>query len=92
MCLGLGGAQKDTAFTRTHDCLYEFIRWLSAARLGGEIGEDVAMCEFERIWQADGPTDHLPSRRTIAAWLIAWFGRSCDWAPGNGSQGRTAHD
>ncbi|HZC14262.1 MAG TPA: ATP-dependent DNA helicase, partial [Thermoleophilaceae bacterium] len=56
--LGLGGAQKSTAFTRTHDCLYEFIQWLSAARLGGEIGEDVAMCEFERIWQAHGPTDH----------------------------------
>jgi DNA helicase II / ATP-dependent DNA helicase PcrA len=56
--LGLGGARKSTAFTRTHDCLYEFIQWLSAARLGGEIGEDVAMCEFERIWQAGGPTDH----------------------------------
>jgi hypothetical protein len=56
--LGLGGARKDTAYTRTHDCLYEFIRWLAAARLGGEVGEDVAMCEFERIWQADGPTDH----------------------------------
>jgi hypothetical protein len=56
--LGLGGAQKSTAFTRTHDCLYEFIQWLSAARLGGEIGADVAMCEFERIWQANGPTDH----------------------------------
>jgi DNA helicase II / ATP-dependent DNA helicase PcrA len=56
--LGLGGAQKSTAFTRTHDCLYEFIQWLSAARLGGEIGEAVAMCEFERIWQANGPTDH----------------------------------
>jgi hypothetical protein len=56
--LGLGGAQKSTAFTRTHDCLYEFIQWLSAARLAGEIGEAVAMCEFERIWQANGPTDH----------------------------------
>jgi DNA helicase II / ATP-dependent DNA helicase PcrA len=56
--LGLGGAQKSTAFTRTHDCLYEFMQWLSAARLSGEIGEDGAMCEFDRIWQANGPTDH----------------------------------
>ena len=56
--LGLGGARKSTAFTRTHDCLYEFMQWLSAARLGGDIGEDVAMCEFDRIWQANGPTDH----------------------------------
>jgi hypothetical protein len=56
--LGLGGAQKSTAFTRTHDCLYDFMQWLSAARLGAEIAEDVAMCEFDRIWQANGPTDH----------------------------------
>jgi len=56
--LGLGGAQKSTAFTRTHDCLYEFIQWLSAARLRGDIGEAVAMGAFERIWQANGPTDH----------------------------------
>ncbi len=56
--LGLGGARKSTAFTRTHDCVYEFMQWLSAARLSGEIGEDVAMREFDRLWQANGPTDH----------------------------------
>jgi PD-(D/E)XK nuclease superfamily len=56
--LGLGGARKSTAFTRTHDCLYEFMQWLSAARLSGAIGEDVAMGEFNRIWQVNGPTDH----------------------------------
>jgi hypothetical protein len=56
--LGLGGAQTSTAFTRTHDCLYAFIQWLSAARLGGDIGEAVAMGAFECIWQANGPTDH----------------------------------
>jgi DNA helicase II / ATP-dependent DNA helicase PcrA len=56
--LGLGGAQKSTAFTRTHECLYAFMQWLSAARLGGAVGEEVAMRAFERIWQADGPTDH----------------------------------
>jgi DNA helicase II / ATP-dependent DNA helicase PcrA len=56
--LGLGGARKDTAFTRTHECLHTFMQWLSAARLSGDIGEDMALCEFERIWQANGPTDH----------------------------------
>jgi DNA helicase II / ATP-dependent DNA helicase PcrA len=56
--LGLGGAQKSTAFTRTHNCLYDFMQWLSAARLSAAIAEDVAMCEFDRIWQANGPTDH----------------------------------
>jgi superfamily I DNA/RNA helicase len=56
--LGLGSARKSTAFTRTHDCLYEFIHWLSSARLSGETNEDVALREFDRIWQANGPTDH----------------------------------
>jgi superfamily I DNA/RNA helicase len=56
--LGLGGARTSTAFTRTHECLYEFMRWLSAARLSGDIGEDVAMGELDRIWQVNGPTDH----------------------------------
>jgi superfamily I DNA/RNA helicase len=56
--LGLGGAQKDTAFTRTHESLYAFMQWLSAARLSGAIGEDMALGEFERIWQVNGPTDH----------------------------------
>src|SRR5262249_7521208 len=27
--LGLGGGRKSTAFSRTHDCLYELIQWLS---------------------------------------------------------------
>jgi DNA helicase-2/ATP-dependent DNA helicase PcrA len=56
--LGLGDARKLTAFTRTHECLYAFMQWLSAARLSGAIGEDMALCEFERIWQVNGPTEH----------------------------------
>jgi DNA helicase-2/ATP-dependent DNA helicase PcrA len=76
--LGLGGARKSTAFTRTHDCLYELIQWLSAARPGGDIGEDVAMCEFERIWQANGPTDHAfaADYRRLADRLVRAFVRS----------------
>jgi hypothetical protein len=75
--LGLGGARKSTAFTRTHDCLYELIHWLSAARPGGDIGEDVALCEFERIWQAKGPTDHAfaADYRRLADRLVRAFVR-----------------
>jgi hypothetical protein len=56
--LGLGSARKTTAFSRTHDCLYDLIRWLSMERLGGEPDEAAAAREFERIWQTRGPTDH----------------------------------
>jgi DNA helicase-2/ATP-dependent DNA helicase PcrA len=56
--LGLGGARKTTAFTRTHDCLYELIEWLAEARVDGEIDEGAAEQEFERLWQLKGPTDH----------------------------------
>jgi superfamily I DNA/RNA helicase len=56
--LGLGGARKTTAFSRTHDCLYDLIRWLSIERLTGEPDEVAAAGEFQRIWKARGPTDH----------------------------------
>jgi len=56
--LGLGGGRKSTAFSRTHDCLYELIQWLSAERLSGDPGEAAAVREFERIWEIRGPTDH----------------------------------
>jgi DNA helicase-2/ATP-dependent DNA helicase PcrA len=76
--LGLGGGRKSTAFTRTHDCLYELIQWLSALRPGGDIGEDAVMCEFERIWQANGPTDHAfaADYRRLADRLVRAFVRS----------------
>jgi DNA helicase II / ATP-dependent DNA helicase PcrA len=56
--LGLGAARKTTAFARTHDCLYEVIRWLSEARLESEPGVSEAEAAFEAIWQARGPKDH----------------------------------
>ena len=49
---------KNTAFTRTHECLYAFMQWLAAARLGGAVGDEAAMDAFEHIWQANGPMDH----------------------------------
>jgi DNA helicase-2/ATP-dependent DNA helicase PcrA len=56
--LGLGSARKPTPFSRTHDCLYELIRWLSAERVSGEPDELAAAQEFERIRTASGPTEH----------------------------------
>jgi len=40
--LGLGGKRKTTAFSQTHDCIYDLIRWLSDARQGGE-GKQAAL-------------------------------------------------
>jgi superfamily I DNA/RNA helicase len=56
--LGLGGARKPTAFTRTHDCIYELIKWLADKRIDAEPDEPTAGQEFERLWQAHGPIDH----------------------------------
>ena len=53
--LELGGARKATAFSRTHDCLYELIHWLSHARLGGDPSIEAAEEEFAAIWQAAWP-------------------------------------
>jgi DNA helicase II / ATP-dependent DNA helicase PcrA len=55
--LGLGNARKTTAFTQTHDCLYELIRWLATARVEGTPGLDEAAREFERVWTAKGPVE-----------------------------------
>ena len=56
--LRLGGARKTTAFSQTHDCLYEFIRWLAAERLKGPINRDMALAEFAKVWGSKGPVDH----------------------------------
>jgi hypothetical protein len=56
--LGLGSARKTTAFSRTHDCLYELIRWLSQARIEGTAGHTEAVREFDRLWREKGPIDH----------------------------------
>ena len=71
--LGLGGARKPTAFSRTHDCLYDLLRWLADARRTGEPDLDEAETAFEAIWQARGPTDHAfaVDYRRLASRLIA---------------------
>jgi hypothetical protein len=70
--LGMGGARRTTAFSRTHDCLYELIRWLAAARIDAEPGIVEAEVAFETIWQDLGPGDHAfaADYRALASRLV----------------------
>lgn len=70
--LGLGAARKATAFSRTHDCLYQVIEWLAETRVGAEPDIAEAEAAFEGIWQARGPTDHAfaPDYRRLASRLV----------------------
>ena len=70
--LGLGGARKSTAFSRTHDCLYDFLRWLANARTNGNPTLESAEIAFENIWQKRGPIDHayVDEYRQLASRLI----------------------
>jgi DNA helicase II / ATP-dependent DNA helicase PcrA len=56
--LSLGGARKKTAFSETHDCLYELLRWLATARKAGDPTFEEADTAFELIWQENGPIKH----------------------------------
>ena len=71
--LGLGGARKPTAFSRTHDCLYDLLRWLADARRSAEPSLGQAEAAFETIWNARGPADHAfaDDYRKLASRLIA---------------------
>jgi len=76
--LGLGSARKMTAFSRTHDCLYDLIRWLANARRNGEPTLEEAEAAFQAIWDARGPIDHgfAADYRRLASRLIAALIRS----------------
>jgi hypothetical protein len=56
--LELGGARKPTAFSRTHQCIYDLIEWLAEARVEGDPDEAAAEEKFQHVWQEKGPTDH----------------------------------
>ena len=82
--LGLGNARKTTAFSRTHDCLYELIRWLSRARIEGAVGHSEAVREFDRLWLREGadrswlcrglpPTRRPPGQRLGPRWRREGF-------------------
>lgn len=71
--LGLRSARKGTAFSRTHDCLYELIRRVHARRLAGAPTEAEIRDELEAIWTEKGPTGHAYEReyRALAERLAA---------------------
>jgi superfamily I DNA/RNA helicase len=56
--LGLRSARKGTAFSRTHDCLYELISRIHAKRLVGAPTQAEILFELEEIWTKRGPTGH----------------------------------
>jgi superfamily I DNA/RNA helicase/Zn-dependent peptidase ImmA (M78 family) len=56
--LGLGGARKATAYTRTHDCIFRAIDWLAAARAEAAPNLIELEAAFEEIWVNHGPTEH----------------------------------
>jgi hypothetical protein len=70
--LGLGGARKSTAFSRTEDCIYGVIRWLASQRRTSNPSEVDALIEFERIWAQRGPVDHAfaDDYRNLASQLV----------------------
>jgi len=76
--LGLGGARKATAFSRTHDCLYELIDWLADTRRIANPSIAEAERAFEEMWQAHGPKDHgfAVDYRRLASRLISALIRS----------------
>lgn len=71
--LGLGGARKPTAFSLTHDCIYELIDWLADIRRSESPTIKDAEAAFETIWQTRGPKDcgFLADYRRLASRLIA---------------------
>ena len=74
--LGLRAARKRTAFSRTHDCLYELMRWIADARRESEPTVAEVRAAFEEIWQAHGPVDHAfcqDYRRLASRLLDALF-------------------
>jgi hypothetical protein len=70
--LDLGGSRKSTAFDKTHDCIYEMIAWLAAARRDGVASIEAAEAALESIWNARGPIDHgfATDYRRLASKLV----------------------
>ena len=53
--LGLGSARKMTSFSRTHDCIYDLMRWLRKERIGGNPTLQDMQAKFAMIWAERGP-------------------------------------
>ncbi|MGL6097549.1 MAG: UvrD-helicase domain-containing protein [Fimbriiglobus sp.] len=76
--LRLGNAKQATAFSLTHECLYELIEWLTAARLNGTPTLEEAEAAFEAIWQVRWPAGraYTAEYRKLASSLIATLVRA----------------
>ena len=48
--LGLGGAKRQTAFTTTHQCIYELIEWVHAEQSRRTVERAEVEAKFEEIW------------------------------------------
>jgi len=76
--LGLSGAKKATAFSRTHDCIYELRRWLTNQRKTDVPSLQEAEAAFASIWQNKGPVGHgfEEDYKRLAARLVTAMVRS----------------
>jgi DNA helicase-2/ATP-dependent DNA helicase PcrA len=78
--LGLGGARKATAFSRTHDCIYELIRWMTKAWPATIPSLKQMEDAFEEIWKAHGPANEgfAEDYRKLASRLVAALHKSAE--------------
>ena len=73
--MGLKGARKSTAFSRTHDCLYELIRRVGQMRRKGPIDFSEVQAALDEIWASRGPAGHGFEKeyRALAERLIRYL-------------------
>ena len=73
--LGLKGARKATAFSRTHDCLYELIRRAAQMRPKGQVEFSEIQVTLDEIWASRGPAGHAFEQeyRVLAERLIRFL-------------------
>jgi CRISPR/Cas system-associated exonuclease Cas4 (RecB family) len=73
--LGLKGARKSTAFSRTHDCLYELIRRAAQMRRKGPVEFSEIQATLDEIWASRGPAGHGFEKeyRALAERLIRYL-------------------
>jgi superfamily I DNA/RNA helicase/Zn-dependent peptidase ImmA (M78 family) len=70
--LGLKGARKATAFSQTHDCLYELMRRTAVLRVQGPVTSSEIGSALDEIWTERGPLGHAYEKeyRALAERLI----------------------
>ena len=56
--MGLKSSRQQTAFSKTHSCMYSFIDWLSEKRLVDPPESAEVNTAFDEIWKQQGSVDH----------------------------------